>query len=458
MRTLLIPIFLGWACIVLLTACGTNQSVVSGDFSQFGDDAAGITLKLGYYSRTIGEEVVLGSTPLKNGTVEMKFSYDEEIPRVGFMSLTSGTPQQFQSVYKQVIIDKATHYVIELYDPPDLWFRVTSDGIYSDLIEFDIEHELAYRNKFKKLMELTEQLDALVNDPSQNNNESTNNQDRVPSVHAEILDWANMECSDYAGEFESFWDRETSWEHQESEEVQTVLDEILELRQELAELSERFFERSSQRFREKLTNSSDPIEQLLIFHLNGYDLGLDASIALLEKLKKELPVDIVEEHISIPLSSMSNTLERQQASDSLKLGSLIPSFQLELKDTKSVSISTLLQDNQVVVLEFWDNHCAWCIEAMEEYVEFYDEFEDLGFEVVSVSFESERDDWVTKIDELNYPWVNTIAPGGFDGKIGKEFGVQHTRQNFVLNSDGCIMKRNLDPDELLDFLTARLRS
>ena len=47
-----------------------------------------------------------------------------------------------------------------------------------------------------------------------------------------------------------------------------------------------------------------------------------------------------------------------------------------------------------------------CIETFPSLEEIYEEYSDAGFEIVSVSIDSERENWEKAIDDYKTPWIN----------------------------------------------------
>ena len=451
MKSTLLSVFLGNAILILLTSCGSSKSVLKGDFTEFDGKFDGVKVELTTYSRELSEPIVLGSGVVEDGSLVLSVTFDEEVPRHAYLYFSKPSDPDFISSGRPMIVERGAQYTVELIDEARARLRILSDGKYAELFVLPLEDEL-------KELELSGELDNLYQQLAANGSEtslppegddSSDDTEREPSVHAQVLDWENMHCADYAGEFVRFWDRRMNFVPREEES-----EAIIEVFKQLEELYERTY---NQRLRTKLDSSSDPIEKLLIVEPYFY-LEDDERIQVLEELQTELPIHVVEDRVEPPLTFLREQRESREANEALKLGTVLPAIDIELVDQSIVSLSSILQANQVVVLDLWDNYCYSCIEGFERYRSFYSDYFDLGFEVVSLSFEQNGDEWKEKSEELDLPWINAFAPGGFQGDISKQFGIRFPRANYVLDSEGCILKRDLTPDELLDFLGARLGS
>ena len=419
---------------------------MSGDFTENTEQFEGATVELSYYSTTLEERVILGTSVVENGTFEMKYSFDEDVPRHAFLSVKN--LEQRREHARAVLVEKNANYTVEVVNEPYSWIRVESDGEYAHLVDVPLEDVIEQRRLRDELIQLIE----LSRTNDQNDSPTTVDVEpaegtaREPSAHAAVLDWENMSCEDYSGDFDLFRDRRFfNASSQES-------DEIRELRQELEDLHMRVY---AQPLKDILNTSSDPVERLLVTERTFF-LELEEIIPILEELQSELPADVVEERVKPQLDGLHAEQQRRQNNAALKLGTYIPNIDVTLVDQDTVRLRSILQENEIVVLDFWDNYCDSCLRSFRNYRAFYSEYADLQFEIVSLSFEGSFDDWRTMSTELDFPWINTFAPGGRDGEISTLFGIDYPRGNYVLDSEGCILKRDLTPEELRDFLGARL--
>ncbi|MYI78293.1 MAG: redoxin domain-containing protein [Gammaproteobacteria bacterium] len=451
MRTAFLPAFLSVVLLTLLTACGSSKGVLSGDFTEYEGAFDGVAVELSYYSRLLEEPVVFGSGVVEEDTLKVDLSYDEKIPRWAYVSIRHPDPERVTLSGRSLIIERGTHYTLDVVDESDFLFRVESEGVYAHLFVRSKEVELEERELQEKLERLRQQaeIDRLSGSHPPDEDDSSSDTEREPSVHARVLDWENMNCTDYAGEYERSW-RSRFFNPNLLEESEA----INEARKQLDEFYEREYD---QYVRTLLDSSTDPIEQLLLIE-RGFSIEEGELVQIFTELESELPDHVVEERVELPLTRFHRQQERRLAYEALKLGTLFPSVAVTLMDQSTTSLSSILQKNTVVLLDLWDNYCLTCLVGLERYRSFYPDFVDQGFEIVSLSIEDNQIDWIERSEELNFPWTNAHAPDGSDGQITKLLGVRYPRANYLLNSEGCILKRNLTPDELLDFLGARLGS
>lgn len=448
----LLAAIVGVVFLTLLTACGSSKSVLKGDFTDFEGSLDGTTVELSFFSRSLEVQVVVGNGVVEEDRIEVDLSYDEDVPRWAFLSFTVPDDIDFENrAGRSVILERGAQYTLEIVDEPESFLRVESDGKYAHVFVQPVELDIEERELHQRLSTLLQQdAENRINSSLPPDEEdSSADTVREPSVHATVLDWDSMSCADYAGEYVRSWDSKFMQPNRiEPSEV------VKEMENQLDEFYVRVYD---QPFHAKLDSSTDPIERLLLVE-RGYALELDEAIQVYQQLASELPDHVVEGRVKPRLTNLQRRQARRQANEALKLGTIFPSIEMKLIDQTTAPLNSILEKNQVVVLDMWDNYCFSCLNGFEQYRSFYPDFVDRGFEVVSLSIEENRNDWIERSKELNFPWTNAHAPNGADGKVSKLLGIQFPRSNFVLDSDGCILKRNLTPDELLDFLGARFGS
>ncbi|MXW07876.1 MAG: hypothetical protein F4Z87_07130, partial [Gammaproteobacteria bacterium] len=227
---------------------------MTGDFTEFEGAFDGVKVELNYYSRSLQERVLLGSEVVKDGSFKLTFSYDEEVPRYAYLYLNNADDES-GGTGRPIIVERGAQYAVEILDESRSLFRVTSDGTYAHIFVLPIEDELKeleLENKLNEAIQLVEESGQDVSLPY-DVDDSSEGTVREPSAHARVLDWQNMNCVDYAGEYEKSWDSRF-FNPNPFEQSKAVI----EVRDQLYEFYERVY---GERVRTMLHASTDPIER-----------------------------------------------------------------------------------------------------------------------------------------------------------------------------------------------------
>lgn len=124
-------------------------------------------------------------------------------------------------------------------------------------------------------------------------------------------------------------------------------------------------------------------------------------------------------------------------------------FSFKLNNLKQESVSLKELDCQLCLVEFWS---TWPPElAMVQNTNLltnYRKNKTKGFEVIAISLNTNRFDWLSYVLQRQMPWVNLRAEEGFTSKIASQMGITHVPQNYLIDQSGTIIAKNIALDEL----------
>ncbi len=108
-----------------------------------------------------------------------------------------------------------------------------------------------------------------------------------------------------------------------------------------------------------------------------------------------------------------------------------------------------------ILIDFWASWCAPCRAANPKLVEVYNQFSDKNFTIVGISIDKSEDRWKKAIESDNLPWINLSNLKGWD-KVSENYGVKAVPQNFLLDTNGIIIDKNIEPEQLINKLESLL--
>ena len=104
-----------------------------------------------------------------------------------------------------------------------------------------------------------------------------------------------------------------------------------------------------------------------------------------------------------------------------------------------------------VLIDFWASWCAPCRAANPKLVEVYNQFSDKNFIILGISVDKNGENWKNAIESDNLPWINVSNLKGWD-TVSEIYGVEAIPQNFLLDTNGIIIGKNIKPEYLIDKL------
>jgi thiol-disulfide isomerase/thioredoxin len=107
---------------------------------------------------------------------------------------------------------------------------------------------------------------------------------------------------------------------------------------------------------------------------------------------------------------------------------------------------------KVVLLDFWASWCGPCRVSNKKLVKLYPKYKDKGFEIFSVSLDSDTDDWKKAIQKDKVSWQQVIDPRGWDAQTAFEWNIYALPTSFLIDKNGRLIGMDLEGKELEKFL------
>ena len=161
-------------------------------------------------------------------------------------------------------------------------------------------------------------------------------------------------------------------------------------------------------------------------------------------------------------------------SDDFKRNYTVKIVELKLKNAKKTSIDGFFPDlflanNKGVFLnilsnnigtnytfiDFWFSYCGPCISQFEILKSLYNKTQrnELVMMGISVDTKANKNAWFEAINKYQLPWKQYLD---MDGKEANKLNINSYPTNFLLDNKGKIIKKNISPSELVEFLKLKL--
>lgn len=132
---------------------------------------------------------------------------------------------------------------------------------------------------------------------------------------------------------------------------------------------------------------------------------------------------------------------------SVQLGEQLTDF--TLADTVGNRVSLSDYKGKYVLIEFWASWCTPCRRENPNLVKTYNEYKSKGFDILAISFDEKKENWLKAIREDGLPWTHVSELQGlWESTIANKLLVRSVPDNFLLDPEGKIIGRNLRGDEL----------
>ncbi len=198
------------------------------------------------------------------------------------------------------------------------------------------------------------------------------------------------------------------------------------------------------------TDKSDDVAMIL----------LTKSVVYSDLLHDEAKGDAVMQQLKrdFPDSEAVATVKRQEESKKVRAdlvkGAAFPDFEEKDLDGKPLSISGL--KGKVVLVDFWATWCGPCIFELPNVLTTYEKHHAKGFEIVGISFDSDRKKLESFIKQKSMPWPQFFDGKGWENKLGKNYSVNNIPLTFLLDRESKIIGIDLRGDSLESAVAAAL--
>ncbi len=208
-------------------------------------------------------------------------------------------------------------------------------------------------------------------------------------------------------------------------------------------------------------NAEDPLDALLAMELGAFQPTSDnrsEAFQVYDKLAEVLDEDLVARRVVPAREKLVSFIRTEENDADLVAGQRIPAFTLNNLNGEEVVLYDVLAENELVLVEFWASWCAPCIQAIPDLKALHSTYQDSGFEIVTVSIDDDLYDWEQESKAQELPWIDVGEMKGWNGETATSYGVQFVPKGFLVDSEGLILEKDLDPGELGEFLTSKFGS
>jgi len=151
---------------------------------------------------------------------------------------------------------------------------------------------------------------------------------------------------------------------------------------------------------------------------------------------------------------MMEIKKNAEENEKFLIGAKAPEF--TQTDTNGVAITLASLQGKYVLIDFWASWCKPCRAQNPSLVRLYQKYKDKGFTILGVSLDSKKEAWLKAIHNDKLEWQQVSDLNLWNNAVAKQYKITSVPQNYLLDTHGVIIGKNLNEDQLNEVLEKEL--
>jgi peroxiredoxin len=175
--------------------------------------------------------------------------------------------------------------------------------------------------------------------------------------------------------------------------------------------------------------------------------------SILSDLKYYLEADEIESLINamdtnvVKIQTITDLKAHVAIMKTVAKGQKAPDFTMNDVNDKPVSLSSEIGP-KLLLIDFWAAWCGPCRRENPNVVKVYQAFHKKGFDILGVSLDRKKEDWLKAIADDKLTWTHVSDLQYWDNAASKLYAVRAIPANYLLDKNGIIIARNIFGEEL----------
>ena len=154
---------------------------------------------------------------------------------------------------------------------------------------------------------------------------------------------------------------------------------------------------------------------------------------------------------SIYKTDLENYIAKQER---LEVGQPFIDFTLQTNDGETVTLSEVIGKNKLTLVDFWASWCGPCRKENPVVKAAYEQYHELGFDVVGVSVDQDEAGWLKAVEDDQLPYKQVRDT---DNTVSESYMIYYIPSNFLFDQNGTMVAKGLRGDDLAAKLSELLK-
>lgn len=198
------------------------------------------------------------------------------------------------------------------------------------------------------------------------------------------------------------------------------------------------------------------LDSFIFSHPDSYvtvDLIHDNKMAVIDVVKFDPYYKILSPRVLAGATGKKIT-DKYNKAKQFAVGKTID-FTLPDANGKEFKLSSL--KGKYVLVDFWASWCVPCRAENPFLLKAYGELKDKNFEIVGVSLDDKRENWIKAVETDKLPWTQVSDVKGFKTEVAVRFGITAIPQNVLIDPDGKVIAKDLRGEDVNKKIAAFIK-
>ena len=114
----------------------------------------------------------------------------------------------------------------------------------------------------------------------------------------------------------------------------------------------------------------------------------------------------------------------------------------------------MIAQNKLTLVDFWASWCGPCRRENPVVKAAYEQFHELGFDVVGISVDQDEAAWLKAVEDDELPWNHVRDT---ENKVSEDYLIYYIPSNFLFDQNGIMVAKGLRGDDLAAKLAELLQ-
>ena len=169
---------------------------------------------------------------------------------------------------------------------------------------------------------------------------------------------------------------------------------------------------------------------------------------ILDQNKQDYSLDQLKEMVagftteSVYSRDLNDYIAKQER---LEVGQPFIDFTLQTKEDEDITLSEKIAQNKLTLVDFWASWCGPCRHENPVVKAAYEQFHELGFDVIGISVDQDESAWKKAVEEDQLPWAQVRDA---ENTVSERYLIYYIPSNFLFDQNGTMVAKGLRGEDL----------